>query len=83
MAISPICDYCNKELTEPGALVFAAPDEEGRARKYHACVGCFDRRLKPTEPWPPPEVLANWSGPHAYPRPSSKPSPGYYPSTGS
>lgn len=35
------CDYCDKELTEPGALIFSPPDEDGRVWKFHKCVDCW------------------------------------------
>lgn len=35
------CDYCNKQLTELGGLLFDAPNTEGMTHKYHACNKCF------------------------------------------
>ncbi len=39
--ISPKCDRCHKELTEPGALAFSPPDEGSTVVKYHLCTACW------------------------------------------
>lgn len=39
--LSVTCDYCNKQLSELGGLLFDAPNAGGMARKYHACKKCF------------------------------------------
>ena len=50
---------CQKELTEPGALVFGPPDAEGNTKKYHVCTDCFI----PLENWLTSDdyVIARWS----------------------
>lgn len=35
------CFYCNEHLTEPGALLFGPPDDEGTVIKRHICVRCY------------------------------------------
>ena len=51
--IKPICDKCNKELLEPGAILLSPPDKKGWVRKYHICVGCY-KEIKPTQKQSPP-----------------------------
>lgn len=46
MAIQPTCDYCDEELTEPGALMFAPPNEFAMSRKWHLCVACWRKLLE-------------------------------------
>jgi hypothetical protein len=45
MSISPICDFCKKELTDFGGLVFSPPDnnETGNSQveKLHVCKTCY------------------------------------------
>lgn len=38
--ISVTCTMCQKELKQPGALVFSSPDENGSVIKHHICVNC-------------------------------------------
>jgi hypothetical protein len=37
------CEFCKKELTEPGGLIFSPPDENdnGKTFKSHICVACY------------------------------------------
>lgn len=35
------CDFCGKELDEPGALMFSPPKDD-IVRKYHICIKCFN-----------------------------------------
>jgi hypothetical protein len=44
MAIRPACDFCNKELTDYGALLFSPPKGKG-VQKYHACKACYKKLL--------------------------------------
>jgi len=39
--INITCDYCHKQLSELGGLLFDAPNADGLAKKYHACKKCF------------------------------------------
>lgn len=45
MSISPICDFCKKELTDFGGLVFSPPEnaEAGNSQveKLHVCKTCY------------------------------------------
>lgn len=41
MAIKPTCDFCGKELTEFGALLFSPPDNQGNVKKEHICKNCY------------------------------------------
>ncbi len=45
MSISPICDFCKKELTDFGGLVFSPPEntETGNSQveKLHVCKVCY------------------------------------------
>ncbi len=43
MAIKPICDQCNEELEDFGALLFSPPDKENKTKKYHLCKNCFNK----------------------------------------
>lgn len=42
MAINPICDKCQKELTSYGGILLSPPDSEGKVKKYHLCTGCYE-----------------------------------------
>lgn len=44
MSISPSCNSCQQELTEPGALVFSPPDEN-ITTKFHLCVSCWEHHF--------------------------------------
>lgn len=35
------CYVCHQTLTEPGALLFSPPDENGVCVKHHFCVKCW------------------------------------------
>lgn len=37
-----ICDNCEKELDELGALLFSPPDKEGFCQKIHLCKKCYE-----------------------------------------
>lgn len=39
------CDMCDDELTEPGALMFAPPNEMGVCRKLHLCRKCWSAMM--------------------------------------
>ena len=41
MAIKPICDKCQKELDEPGAILLSPPNEKGQVQKFHLCLRCY------------------------------------------
>ena len=41
------CDVCEKELSEPGALLFGPPNDVARTLKRHLCVSCY-RHLEQT-----------------------------------
>lgn len=41
MAITPVCDMCQKELTDFGALLFSPPDTTSTVKKYHICKPCY------------------------------------------
>jgi uncharacterized protein with PIN domain len=43
MTIKPICDKCNKELEDFGALLFSPPNEEGNVKKFHVCKECYNK----------------------------------------
>lgn len=49
MAITPICDFCGKELVDYGGLLFSAPDANNMAKKDHVCKACYEKlvALKP------------------------------------
>jgi hypothetical protein len=40
--ITPVCDKCDEELTEFGAIVYGPPDSEGKCYKWHVCVRCYE-----------------------------------------
>jgi len=35
------CARCDKEIEEPGALLFSPPDKDGKTIKTHFCVPCY------------------------------------------
>jgi len=39
----PPCDICGHAQHEPGALLFSAPDKNGRTDKQHVCVACYHK----------------------------------------
>lgn len=41
MAIRPRCDFCAKELTDYGGLLFSPPNTSGTVKKYHLCKKCY------------------------------------------
>jgi len=43
MTIKPICDFCNQELKEFGAILLSPPDEKNNVKKYHICKECYKR----------------------------------------
>jgi len=43
--IKPICDFCKKELTAFGALLFSPPKGHD-VKKYHVCVACYGKLMK-------------------------------------
>jgi hypothetical protein len=46
MTIKPVCDRCDKELTEFGGLIFSPPDSLGNTRKLHLCKICYEEIIK-------------------------------------
>jgi hypothetical protein len=53
MAIRPVCDKCEKELTKFGAILFSPPDEESKTLKLHVCVDCYKKIVKSFKLKPP------------------------------
>jgi hypothetical protein len=45
MAIKPGCDFCKKELTDYGALLFSPPNKESVVKKLHVCKKCYKKLL--------------------------------------
>jgi len=41
------CNWCLAILTEPGALLFTPPDNEGTCTKVHLCRECYERAVHP------------------------------------
>ncbi|MEO8784803.1 MAG: hypothetical protein ABI392_00515 [Candidatus Saccharimonadales bacterium] len=41
MAIQPICDSCQQELTIFGAILLGPPDAKNQVHKYHLCQQCY------------------------------------------
>lgn len=41
MVIKPICDVCEKELEEFGAILLGPPDESDKVEKFHLCRECY------------------------------------------
>jgi len=41
-----MCDKCNKELTEFGAILFSPPNKKNGVKKYHLCVKCCKEIIK-------------------------------------
>lgn len=41
MAIKPVCDKCNKELDDFGAILLSPPDPENKVKKLHICKNCY------------------------------------------
>jgi len=39
------CNWCLAILTEPGALLFTPPDNEGTCTKLHLCRECYGRAV--------------------------------------
>lgn len=35
------CYFCDKELEEPGGLIFSPPDKNDRTHKFHVCNVCY------------------------------------------
>ena len=40
--IDPKCNRCGDELEEFGAILLSPPDEDGKVRKDHLCVDCYN-----------------------------------------
>lgn len=45
MAILPMCDLCDKELTEMGAILLSPPVKQD-VKKYHLCLDCYQEISK-------------------------------------
>ncbi len=43
MAIAPICDICQLELSDYGAILLSPPDSKDMVRKDHICKGCYQK----------------------------------------
>ena len=41
MTIKPICNICEQELEEFGAILLSPPDESNKVEKYHICRECY------------------------------------------
>ena len=39
--IKVVCSKCKRELEELGALLFSPPDKDGKVKKEHICVKCW------------------------------------------
>lgn len=46
MPIKPICDSCQEELDEFGAILLSPPSADGRVRKLHLCVKCYNEIIE-------------------------------------
>lgn len=46
MGINPVCDFCKKELTDFGGLLFGPPKKKGEVKKYHLCQTCYKKLIK-------------------------------------
>ncbi len=44
--IRPVCDFCKKELTDFGGLLFSPPDKKSVVKKLHVCKPCYKNLLK-------------------------------------
>ncbi len=43
------CDFCNKWLKEPGALLFSIPKlkkHKMKCKKFHICKLCYKQKIK-------------------------------------
>ncbi len=45
--VSITCDFCHKELTELGGLIFSPPDKDSKVLKRHICKSCYERLSEP------------------------------------
>jgi len=43
MSIKPICDKCQKELTDFGAILFSPPTNDSTVKKFHICKDCYQK----------------------------------------
>jgi hypothetical protein len=41
MSLKPICDSCELELTDYGAILLSPPDIESQVTKFHICKKCY------------------------------------------
>ncbi len=41
--IKPICDSCNMELQEFGAILFSPQDSDNNVKKFHICRDCYQK----------------------------------------
>lgn len=41
MAVKPICDICDLEMDEFGAILLSPPDNDDFVHKYHICIYCY------------------------------------------
>ena len=48
MTIKPICEFCNQELTEFGAILLSPPDENSNVKKQHICKTCYQKIINKT-----------------------------------
>ena len=46
MAIQPICDSCQEELTDYGAILLSPPDSSKQVIKLHLCQACYHKIIK-------------------------------------
>ncbi|HEY4507301.1 MAG TPA: hypothetical protein VJJ47_00225 [Candidatus Paceibacterota bacterium] len=45
MAIRPLCDFCQKELTTFGGILLSPPNKKSQVKKLHLCRACYARVL--------------------------------------
>lgn len=41
--IAPICNVCQEELSDYGALILSPPDIKSFVRKYHIYKPCYEK----------------------------------------
>ena len=46
MSIKPLCESCQEELMEFGAILLSPPQADGRVQKFHLCLKCYQEIIK-------------------------------------
>jgi len=46
MSIKPTCDFCKKELTAFGGILFGPPRKSGEVKKLHICKKCYKQIIR-------------------------------------